>query len=349
MAAFRADRMNLGHYSLKDAQRTKLRILDEAIRSNLEGVRVPKRKTHAPPERILFRWLSAFLIVAGCAYVSFPLFVVSPAREVRPNVVGIDTAEASSSIEERTVMPAVSLDAPRPINRAVLPLSVMRIVIDAGHGGKEHGAVSDSGVSEKDITLDIALRLSRLMEETHFEVILTRETDQTIPLAQRVAFANSNNADLFVSIHVNWMEPREIRPLETYYVGASNDSAVLKLASIENRDSGYSLSEYRRLLDKIYLDTRRDESRLLAKTINTELYQALSQINPQLENRGVKMAPFAVLVGTQMPAVLAEVSCLSNEDDVKLLSNNDYREKIAEALLRGIRSYAKNLNSNKGS
>jgi N-acetylmuramoyl-L-alanine amidase len=341
--------MNPGHYLLKDAQRTKLRILDEAIRSNLEGERLRKTITHSWSKQILFRWLSAFSIVAGCAYLSFPSFIVSPAKDVRSNAAGIDTAEASSSIEDSTVMPAVSIDAPRPINRAVLPFSIRRIVIDAGHGGKEHGAISDSGVSEKDITLDIALRLSRLMEKTPFEVILTRQTDQTLPLEQRVAFANSNHADLFVSIHVNWMEPREIRPLETYYVGASNDSAVLKLASTENRGSGYSLSEYRRLLDKIYLDTRRDESRLLAKTINTELYQALSQINPQLENRGVKMAPFAVLVGTQMPAVLAEVSCLSNEDDVQLLTNSDYREKIAEALLRGIRSYANNLNSNKGS
>jgi N-acetylmuramoyl-L-alanine amidase len=342
--------MNLGHYSLmEDAQRTKLRILDEAIQSNLEGMRVRKTKTHARPKRILLHWLSAFLIVAGFAYLANRSFVVSTGKDAPSNAGGVDAANAASSIEEPTVPPAVSFDVPRPMNRAVLPLSITRIVIDAGHGGKEHGAISDSGVSEKDITLDIALRLGRLMENAPFEVIMTRQTDQTIPLEQRVAFANSNNADLFVSIHVNWMEPRQIRPLETYYVGASNDSAVLKLASIENRDSGYSLSEYRRLLDKIYLDARRDESRLLAKNINTELYQALSEINPQLENRGVKMAPFAVLVGTQMPAVLAEVSCLSNEDDVKLLTNSDYREKIAEALLRGIRSYANNLNSNKGS
>lgn len=341
--------MNLGRYLLiEDPQRTKLRVLAEAIQTNLEGAGVGKTKTHRRPKRILFHWLSVFLIVAGFAYLAGPSFVVPPGMDAGSTAAGIETAKASSSIEQPTV-PALSVDAPRPMTRAVLPLSVTRVVIDAGHGGKEHGAISDSGVSEKDITLDIALRLSRLMENTPFDVIMTRQTDQTIPLEQRVAFANSNNADLFVSIHVNWMEPREIRPLETYYVGASTDSAVLKLASVENRDSGYSLSEYRRLLDKIYLDTRRDESRLLAKNINTELYQALSQINPQLENRGVKMAPFAVLVGTQMPAVLAEVSCLSNEDDVKLLTNSDYREKIAEALLRGIRSYANNLNSNKGS
>jgi N-acetylmuramoyl-L-alanine amidase len=226
----------------------------------------------------------------------------------------------------------------------VLPLSVKRIIIDPGHGGKQHGAISESGVSEKDITLDIALRLRRLMENAPFEVIMTRETDDTLSLEKRVAFANANNADLFVSIHVNWMEPREVRPLETYYVGASDDPAVIKLASIENRDSGYALADYRRMLEKIYFDARRDESHRLAKTINAELYQSLSQINPELENRGVKMAPFAVLIGTQMPAVLAEVSCLSNEDDVKLLTNPDYREKIAQALLRGLRSYATSLN-----
>ena len=129
-----------------------------------------------------------------------------------------------------------------------------------GHGGKQHGAISESGVSEKDITLDIALRLRRLMENAPFEVLMTRQTDESSSLEKRVDFANTNNADLFVSIHVNWMEPREIRPLETYYVGATNDPAVIKLASIENRDSGYSLADYRRLLEKIYLDTRRDES-----------------------------------------------------------------------------------------
>ena len=247
-------------------------------------------------------------------------------------------------VESDLINAAAPLSAPSRINRAVLPLSVKRIVIDPGHGGKQHGAISESGVSEKDITLDIALRLRRLMENGSLEAFMTREADETLPLEKRVAFANANHADLFVSIHVNWMEPREIRPLETYYVGATNDPAVIKLASIENRDSGYSLADYRRVLDKIYLDTRREESHRLAKAINGELYQSLSLINPELENRGVKMAPFAVLIGTQMPAVLAEVSCLSNEDDVKLLTNADYREKIAQALLRGIVSYANNLN-----
>jgi N-acetylmuramoyl-L-alanine amidase len=284
------------------------------------------------------------LLIAGISYLAIPSRVVSTGNEPTSTAAIVADLKTPPSVASQTQTPAAPVSVPARLNRAVLPLSVKRIVIDPGHGGRQHGAISESGVSEKDITLDIALRLRRLMEDAPFEVIMTRETDETLSLEKRVDFANANDADLFVSIHVNWMEPREIRPLETYYVGASDDPAVIKLASIENRDSGYSLADYRRMLEKIYLDTRREESHRLARSINTELYESLSQINPELENRGVKMAPFAVLVGTQMPAVLAEVSCLSNEDDVKLLTNADYREKIAQALLRGLRSYANGLN-----
>ena len=327
----------------RDVAETKLRILREAIRSNVEVVRSGRVKPKALLKRMPPLWLWGSLLVASITYLAVPSLVVSRGKEPSSNTTGVDTTRASP-VDGDVMKAAVPLSTPSRLNRVVLPLTVKRIVIDPGHGGKQHGAISESGVSEKDITLDIALRLRRLMENGSLEVFMTLEADETLPLEKRVAFANANNADLFVSIHVNWMEPREIRPLETYYVGATNDPTVIKLASIENRDSGYSLADYRRLLDKIYLDTRREESHRLAKAINGELYQSLSQINPELENRGVKMAPFAVLIGTQMPAVLAEVSCLSNEDDVKLLTNADYREKIAQALLRGIVSYANNLN-----
>jgi N-acetylmuramoyl-L-alanine amidase len=190
----------------------------------------------------------------------------------------------------------------------------------------------------------VALRLRRLLADAPYEVLLTRQTDRLIPLDKRVAFANENKADLFVSIHVNWLEPRTIRALETYYVGPSDDPATLKLASMENKDSGYSMSDYKKILEKIYVDARHDESRALAKTIQTNLYRTLKPVNPVLENRGVKSAPFVVLIGTQMPAILVEISCLSNDDEVKLLTKEDYRESIALALLQGIRGYAQSLN-----
>jgi N-acetylmuramoyl-L-alanine amidase len=364
----------------KDVAETKLRILREAIQSNVGVVRISRGKPQALPKRASPLWFWGFLLIAigaaaanfvsrqqereevkkmvgvqldtlrgiqtqrSVAHLAVPSLVVSRGKDPSSDPAAVDMANPLLPVGSHLLNAATPLSALNRMNREALPLSVKRIVIDPGHGGKQHGAISESGVSEKDITLDIALRLRRLMKNAPFEVLMTRETDESLSLEKRVDFANTNNADLFVSIHVNWMEPREIRPLETYYVGATNDPAVIKLAGIENRDSGYSLADYRRLLDKIYLDTRRDESYLLAKTINTELYQSLSQINPELENRGVKMAPFAVIVGTQMPAVLAEVSCLSNEDDVKLLTNADYRETIAQALLRGILSYANNLN-----
>jgi N-acetylmuramoyl-L-alanine amidase len=328
---------------MENVEATKLRILREAIQSNVEVVRSGRVKPKVLFKRTFPVWLWGSLLIASVAYLAVPSLVVSRGKE-SPKPANVDTTKLPSPVGGQVLNAAAPLSTPYRMNRAVLPLSVKRIEIDPGHGGKQHGAISESGVSEKDITLDIALRLRRLMENAPFEVLMTRQTDESLSLEKRVDFANTNNADLFVSIHVNSMQPREIRPLETYYVGATNDPAVIKLAGIENRDSGYSLADYRRLLDKIYLDTRRDESYMLAKTINTELYQSLSQINPELENRGVKMAPFAVLVGTQMPAVLAEVSCLSNEDDVKLLTNADYRETIALALLRGIFSYANNLN-----
>jgi N-acetylmuramoyl-L-alanine amidase len=364
---------------MENVEQTKLRILREAIQSNVGMVRSSRGKPRALAKRTPPFWLWGFLLIAigvaagfvarqqereqvkkmvgaqldtlreiqtqkSVAYLAVPSLVVSRGKNPSSNPAAVDLTNPLLPVRSDLLNAATPLSTPYRMNRAAFPLSVKRIVIDPGHGGKQHGAISESGVSEKDITLDIALRLRRLMENAPFEVLMTRQIDETLPLEKRVAFANANNSDLFVSIHVNWMEPREIRPLETYYVGATNDPAVIKLAGIENRDSGYSLADYRRLLEKIYLDTRRDESYMLAKTINTELYQSLSQINPELENRGVKMAPFAVLIGTQMPAVLAEVSCLSNEDDVKLLTNADYREKIAQALLRGILSYANNLN-----
>ncbi len=173
---------------------------------------------------------------------------------------------------------------------------------------------------------------------------MTRDVDKTMGLEKRVAFANANNADLFLSIHVNWMEPRTIRGPETFFVGPTDDPATLKLVSIENRESDYSFADLRQALEKIYVDTRRNESRTLAKFIQGQLHGSLKKENPELPNRGVKTAPFAVLVGTQMPAILVEVSCLSNNDEVKLLTNGEYREKIALALVDGIRSYAKNIN-----
>jgi N-acetylmuramoyl-L-alanine amidase len=329
---------------MESVEQTKVRLLREAVHDNLETVRGVKRRVRARPKAPRHLWLWLLPLVAVLGYFGLPSIGIFRENPLAPDPAKLPLIRSISPASDAIGETDVAVSTPQPLSRAVLPLSIKTIVIDPGHGGKQSGAISDSGVSEKEITLDVALRLRRLMEKAPFEVFLTRETDQTIPLEKRVAFANSKNADLFVSIHVNWMEPRDIRGLETYFVGPSDDPATVNLASMENRESSYSFSDYRRILDKIYIDTRREESRRLARSIQTELYQSVRQTNPDIEDRGVKMAPFVVLIGTQMPAILVEISCLSNDDEVKLLTNTDYREKIALALLKGIRSYANNLN-----
>jgi N-acetylmuramoyl-L-alanine amidase len=315
----------------------KRRMIRGVIQSNLENPSATLRHKRLRWQIVRWTWFSLMVLSAGLAISSF-------ATSRRSAASGI--AVAAQIVDPRSAeLPSVPATPPSDVNLSVLPLSVKRIVIDPGHGGDQFGAISRTGLAEKDVTLDIALRLRKLIKQSGFEVLLTRDIDKKVTLADRVAFANSSKADLFISIHVNWMEPRSIQPLETYYVGASDDPQVLKLAALENHQSGYSLSEYRQLLEKVYLDVRRSESHALAETVDAQLYRSLRSLNPGLNDRGAKMAPFAVLVGTQMPAVLAEVSSLSNDEDARLLRDEQYKQKIAVSLFAGITTYAKNLSS----
>ena len=321
---------------MRSLENTKRQMIREVIQSNLEN-----RARKVRRQRLRWQILRLSSLVIVTAVLATSSFLTAGRKSPPPP----SAAVKQNVVQQRTAEPPVPLTPPADVNLSVLPLSVKRIVIDPGHGGDQPGAISATGLAEKDVTLDIALRLRQLMKQSHFEALLTRDTDQTVTLADRVAFANSKKADVFVSIHINWMQPRSIRPLETYYVGATNDPQVLQLAALENRQSGYSLSEYRQLLEKVYLDVRRNESHTLAETLDGELYRSLKPLNPKLNDRGAKMAPFAVLVGTQMPAVLAEVSSLSNAEDDKLLRDEQYKQKIAVSLFEGIKTYAKNLNS----
>jgi len=341
---------------VKDLVATKLRVVREAVRHNVEGPsRSTRPKVEARPRYTLVAVLACSFLVASLVYLSMPPTVPPRVSEASANtakpstmavvapVVITSPATLAVSVDKQVPRPDVTRPIPHRPSRAVLPLSVRKIVLDPGHGGTQLGATSESGVTEKDITLDIALRLRQLLQTAQFEVLMTRETDVTLSLEHRASLANTNDADLFVSIHVNWIPYRQVRPLETYFVGPTDDPATLKLATVENRDSGYSLASSRRLLAKIFSDARREESQALAQRLNAELYRSLREVNPALENRGVKTAPFAVLVGTEMPAILVEVSCLSNEADVDLLTTADYRDRVARALLRGIQSYANGL------
>ncbi len=236
------------------------------------------------------------------------------------------------------------LATPAALDRAVFPLGVRRIVLDPGHGGKNPGTQGPNGLAEKTLALDIAKRLTVLLEDSSFEVAMTRKRDVFVPLEDRARYANETEGDLFVSIHLNYIEAREVRGIETYYLGPTEDPYLTELAAAENQDAGYSMADYRRVLDQVYAGVRNDESRQLARSVQRALYNSLRRVNPGLQNRGVKKAPFIVLTGTEMPAILAEVSCLSNANEARLLMTPGYRQYIAEALFRGISSYARQLN-----
>jgi N-acetylmuramoyl-L-alanine amidase len=319
---------------------TKARLLRGIVEDNLnvvQGVRTRRVARRRARVKVSL-WIGIIGLAVG--YLSVATQGVS--RGGAP-INAAATAPAIIPIASKPVPETENpLAYPRPIDRNAIPLTVKTVVIDPGHGG-DPGAIAESGLAEKDVTLDIALRLRRLLQEAPFEVLLTRETDRRLSLDQRVQFANENKADLFLSIHVNSMEPHTIRALETYYVGPTDDPHALNLASRENKESGYSLSDYKQILEKIYVDARRDESHAAARTLHSQLFAALKQGNPQLENRGVRTAPFVVLIGTQMPAVLMEISCLSNPEEVELLTDQQYRETIALALAQGIRGYASSL------
>jgi len=319
---------------------------------------------HSPERRLPGRSRRSFLVLGAVGFLAATYMfltvsahppveaVSSPAvapamialAEPAPGVAAAESGTLASVPAQGEPLHEVPYFAPQPLDPAVFPLGIKKVILDPGHGGDDLGAVGSSGIAEKEITLDIALRLRRLMEHARFEVLLTRKTDEKLALAQRADFANSSGADIFISIHVNSLNIPRLRTVETYYLGPTKNPLSIQLASVENRESGYSLGDYRRLLEKIYLDVRRDESHKLAEVIHRELYYSMSQINGLLENRGIKTAPFIVLVATEMPAILVEVSCLSNEEEARQLASPDYREKIAEALFRGIHSYAATLN-----
>jgi N-acetylmuramoyl-L-alanine amidase len=231
----------------------------------------------------------------------------------------------------------------RTLTRA-LGLKIGKIVIDPGHGGHDTGTIGPTGLEEKNVVLDVALRLAKILrEETSSQVILTRSTDVFIPLEERTAIANEKGADLFISIHANSSRDRAARGIETYYMNFTSDPGALAVAARENATSQESVHELRDLIKKIALTEKVEESRDFAIQVQRALYRRVEKATGQQKDRGVKKAPFVVLIGANMPSILAEISFLSNPRDERLLKRSEYREKIAEALAHGIIDYGQSL------
>ena len=223
-----------------------------------------------------------------------------------------------------------------------LGLSVGRVLIDPGHGGRDPGTQSKK-LQEKHLVLDISKRVAKLLEKDNFEVMMTRGSDVFIPLEERTAIANSKGADLFVSIHVNASRSSRPRGTETYFLNLTNDPAAAEVAARENATTTRRLSELNDLLQKVMNNSKITESRELATHVQNSMAGVLFSSAKDSRNRGVKKAPFYVLLGAQMPAVLVEVAYLSNRKDEALLANVAYRQKVAESIAKGIRSYHETL------
>ena len=221
-------------------------------------------------------------------------------------------------------------------------LKVQTIVIDPGHGGIDPGATGQRGLKEKDVTLDIARRLrDKLAASGDYRVLLTREQDRKVFLKERVAFAKKNRADLFISIHINSLPPGagSLNYVETYYFGPHTDQRSLDLAEKENHDSDYVMGEFREVIAKIGDTLKTEESKQLASSIHTNLFNDLKRRNRDLIDAGSKTGPFMVLLGVEVPSVLVEVSCISNKAEEARLSWPEYRDSVADFLEAGIVEY----------
>ena len=264
-------------------------------------------------------------------------------------------------IPEEAITPSAPVPAPLPSAPVISPttptanaaggfsiarqlgLSVSRIVIDPGHGGRDPGTIS-KGLSEAALTLDVALRLEKLLQkELGVEVVLTRRTDVFIPLEERTAIANRQNADLFLSIHANSSRSTGAKGIETYFLSFASSPEAEEVAARENSASEREMHQLPDIIKAITLNNKLDESRDLANMVQESLVTNLKKTNKDVRSRGVKKAPFVVLIGAQMPSVLAEIAFITNRQELQLLKTSAYKDKIAQALHAAVLRYRKSL------
>jgi N-acetylmuramoyl-L-alanine amidase len=262
-----------------------------------------------------------------------------PAGNSKPD--NSKTAELTPPTESKPTR-----DGQRSLTRA-LGLKISRIVIDPGHGGHDTGTIGPHGLMEKDLCLDVALRLGREIEEKlpGAEVIYTRKDDTFVPLEERTAIANDAKADLFISVHANSSHDAAARGIETYYLNFATSEESMAVAARENALAQSSLHDLQDIIKKIARNEKVEESKELASDIQDSLTHRLQLVSQDERNRGVKKAPFVVLIGANMPSVLSEISFISNPSDEKLLRKTDQRQRVADGLYRGIASYLDSLNS----
>ncbi len=251
--------------------------------------------------------------------------------------------EPAKPAADRVALPARrSVSGTSSLVRA-LGLKLERVVIDPGHGGWDTGTIGPTGLMEKDLVLDVAHRLGALIEQRlGAEIVYTRADDTFVALEDRTALANQKQADLFLSIHAN-AGVASATGSETYYLNFTTSKTAMEVAARENASSQRSIHELQGLIEKIALKDKVDESKEFASKVQTALFKELAGADPASRDRGVRRAPFIVLIGAAMPSVLSEIAFLSNRQEERLLKRDSYRQRIAEGLYKGVSQYAASL------
>jgi len=244
------------------------------------------------------------------------------------------------------ITPQPTRDGQATLTRT-LGLKINRIVIDAGHGGHDTGTIGPTGMMEKDLCLDVALRLGKLIQQKlpGAEIVYTRSDDTFIPLEERTHIANEAKADLFISIHANSSPDHGARGVETYYLNLKGSPDAMEVAARENATAQENIHELEDLVKKIARTEKIDESKELAGDVQDSLAKRIQRTAKPVKNRGVRKAPFVVLIGADMPSILTEISFLSNPSDEQLLKKPEHRQRVAEGLFQGVASYLQSLNS----
>lgn len=275
--------------------------------------------------------------------------VIKPSRQNEPNdEAGVIILREQKKIAVTQNLPKTEIFIPTiPRTKEFslaqqLGLGVRKIVLDPGHGGKDPGAIAN-GIKEKDIVLNIAMKLAPILErDLGCEVILTRTDDKFIDLEERTAIANAQGADLFISLHINAHPAPKVRGLETYFLNFSTNAEAMRVAARENATSTHQMSELQDILSDIMQNSKIKESSRLAHQVHQSILSRAKPVNNEyasIKDLGVKQAPFYVLIGAQMPAVLLEMAFISNEEDADNLTNPHFVAMIAQEISDGIKSY----------
>ena len=268
------------------------------------------------------------------------------ATNVKSKSVKATSTNAKPDLIRPASAPQPTRDGQSTLTRA-LGLKIGRIVIDAGHGGHDTGTIGPTGLMEKDLCLDVALRLGKIIEQKlpGADVVYTRSDDTFVPLEERTNIANQAKADLFLSIHANSSRDHAARGIETYYLNLKGSAEAMEVAARENATAQGGVHELQDLVMKIARTEKIDESKELAEDVQDSLAKRIQKTNKPVKNRGVRKAPFVVLIGADMPSILTEISFLSNPADEQLLKKPENRQRVAEGLYQGVASYLESMNS----